>query len=159
MRGPGWKQGSAALRLMVPALLAGCAGHSGGQGSAQPPASLSTLDAAQCAALAQPNGNDSPVAGLTVTAASWQAAGTTVSSRGVTSAPLPAHCLVEGYYGTRVGTVGGPYRTGFRMRLPAAWNTRFFFNGGGGSNGTVADASGFNGAGTRLCRYRAGQRA
>ena len=62
-------------------------------------------------------------------------------------APLPAHCDVTGHYGERPGLVGGPYRTQFHMRLPAAWNGRYFFQGGGGSNGVIGNATGPNGAG------------
>jgi feruloyl esterase len=67
---------------------------------------------------------------------------------------LPAHCLIEGYFAERAGIIGGPYRIGFRMRLPERWNDRFFFQGGGGSNGIVGDATGFNGPGNPLALVR-----
>jgi hypothetical protein len=101
---------------------------------------------ATCTALAQSAAQGAPVAGLTITAATWQAAGTSVATReGPVAAP--SHCLVEGYFAARPGLVGGTYRIGFRMRLPAAWNGRFLFSGGGGSDGVVGDALGFVGGG------------
>jgi hypothetical protein len=61
---------------------------------------------------------------------------------------LPAHCELQGHYAEYLGEIGGTYRTGFRIRLPQAWNGRFFFQGGGGSNGFVGDAVGLvNGPG------------
>jgi hypothetical protein len=105
-----------------------------------------TAQEGTCAALAARVPQGAPVAGLVVTAARWQAGGTPVATREGTIA-APPHCLVEGYFGERPGLVGGPYRIAFRMRLPAAWNGRFLYTGGGGSNGVVGDALGFNGIG------------
>ena len=56
--------------------------------------------------------------------------------------PLPEHCEVTGSLRQRVGADGQPYAVKFRLRLPAAWNGRFFFEGGGGSNGVVTPALG-----------------
>lgn len=111
------------------------------------------FDVAACAALAQ-NAGGAPVSGLVVTGATWHDAGLVLDQRGARTAPLPAHCEIEGYYGEHPGTVGGPYRTGFRMRLPENWNRRFFFQGGGGSNGVVGDATGPNGVGNPLALER-----
>ena len=55
---------------------------------------------------------------------------------------LPAHCEVVGRLNERQGVNGQQYAITFRLRLPADWNNRFFFQGGGGSNGTVGDALG-----------------
>jgi pimeloyl-ACP methyl ester carboxylesterase len=55
---------------------------------------------------------------------------------------LPAHCEVVGRLNERQGVNGQPYAITFRLRLPADWNNRFFFQGGGGSNGFVGDALG-----------------
>lgn len=101
----------------------------------------------RCAALSSEALKAPPVQGLVITGAHWHPAGLVLQQRGVKTAPLPAHCEVEGYFGQYSGTIGGPYRTGFRMRLPTGWNERYFFQGGGGSNGVVADATGFNGGG------------
>jgi feruloyl esterase len=50
---------------------------------------------------------------------------------------LPAHCRVEGVIEPRTGHNGRPYAIGFALALPAEWNGRFLFQGGGGLNGTV----------------------
>ncbi|MCJ2189107.1 tannase/feruloyl esterase family alpha/beta hydrolase [Novosphingobium beihaiensis] len=97
---------------------------------------------------------DSPVSGLVVTKSRWVEAGTRVPTREGQSAPLPAHCLVEGHFAEHQGLIGGSYAIGFRMRLPEAWNRRFFFQGGGGSDGVVGDATGPNGSGNELALSR-----
>jgi len=55
---------------------------------------------------------------------------------------LPAHCEVRGRMNERTGANGQRYAINFHMRLPVDWNGRFFFEGGGGSNGNVGDALG-----------------
>lgn len=101
---------------------------------------------AACTGLAAAAVKGAPVPGLTIAAATWQPTGTRVTTReGPVAAP--AHCLVEGYFGERPGLVGGTYRIGFRLRLPDAWNGRYLFTGGGGSDGVVGDALGFVGGG------------
>ena len=42
----------------------------------------------------------------------------------------------------RTGANGQHYAIRFHLRLPTAWNGRFFFEGGGGSNGNLGDALG-----------------
>ena len=42
----------------------------------------------------------------------------------------------------RTGANGQHYAINFHMRLPAAWNGKFFFEGGGGTNGNVGGALG-----------------
>lgn len=44
----------------------------------------------------------------------------------------------------RTGIDGKPYATGFELRLPLAWNERFVFQGGGGTDGRVRPAIGVN---------------
>ena len=102
---------------------------------------------AQCAALGDAVRAGAPVDRLVVTQSRWVATGEPVAVREGAVTNLPAHCLVEGYFAERPGLVGGPYRIGFRMRLPGDWNGRFLFQGGGGSNGVVGDATGPNGPG------------
>ena len=63
------------------------------------------------------------------------------------AAALPAHCEVFGVMQERTGTNGKKYAIRFHMRLPIDWNQRFFFQGGGGSNGEVGDAVGHVGPG------------
>lgn len=55
---------------------------------------------------------------------------------------LPEHCEVLGKLNERTGMNGQRYAINFRLRLPTAWNGRFFFQGGGGTNGTVGNAFG-----------------
>lgn len=50
---------------------------------------------------------------------------------------LPAHCRVDGVIDRRVGRDGKPYAIGFAVALPANWNGRFFYQGGGGLNGVI----------------------
>ena len=52
---------------------------------------------------------------------------------------LPEHCLVNGKINERLGVAGQTYAIKFRVRMPTAWNERFYMGGGGGSNGTVVD--------------------
>lgn len=85
-------------------------------------------------------------ANTTFTAASGVAAGTlTVAGNSV-----PAHCQVTGRMFQRVGAVdGNSYAIGFEMRLPNAWNGRFFYQANGGIDGSVVTATGpVNGGGT-----------
>ncbi|RQP24893.1 tannase/feruloyl esterase family alpha/beta hydrolase [Piscinibacter terrae] len=60
------------------------------------------------------------------------------------SGALPAHCKVNGSLNARTGIDGKPYAIGFELRtpLPAAWNGKFFFQGGGGTNGVIVPATG-----------------
>jgi hypothetical protein len=55
---------------------------------------------------------------------------------------LPAHCEIRGKMNERTGANGQHYAINFHMRLPTDWNGKFFFEGGGGSNGNVGDALG-----------------
>lgn len=60
------------------------------------------------------------------------------------SGALPAHCQVNGALNARTGIDGRPYAIGFELRtpLPGAWNGKFFFQGGGGTNGFIVPATG-----------------
>jgi feruloyl esterase len=55
---------------------------------------------------------------------------------------LPEHCEVVGKMNERIGANGQGYAIHFRLRLPTAWNRRFFFQGGGGTNGALGNAVG-----------------
>ncbi len=60
---------------------------------------------------------------------------------------MPAHCQVTGKMFQRVSPVdGNSYAIGFEMRLPNAWNGRFFYQANGGIDGS------------RRHRHRRGQR-
>lgn len=58
--------------------------------------------------------------------------------------PYPDHCVITGFLEERIGTDGQNYATGFELRLPVAWNDRFFFQGGGGIDGSIRPAVGTN---------------
>ncbi|MFZ7113628.1 MAG: tannase/feruloyl esterase family alpha/beta hydrolase, partial [Desulfatiglandales bacterium] len=59
---------------------------------------------------------------------------------------MPAHCIVRGYMNPRTGigffSSEADYAIGFEMRLPTAWNGRYFYQGNGGIDGSVVPALG-----------------
>jgi feruloyl esterase len=55
---------------------------------------------------------------------------------------LPEHCDVVGVLHERIGVADQHYAIRFHLRLPTEWNGRFFFQGGGGSDGVIGDALG-----------------
>src|SRR5215831_8510644 len=57
-------------------------------------------------------------------------------------AAMPEHCEVLGKINERTGANGQKYAITFHLRLPAAWNGNFFFEGGGGANGNLGNALG-----------------
>lgn len=61
---------------------------------------------------------------------------------------VPAHCLVTGLMHERTGPIDGQsYAIGFEIRLPLAWNGRFYYQANGGLDGSVATALGGLGGG------------
>lgn len=71
-----------------------------------------------------------------------------VSSGGLTwgDHPIGAHCLVRGEMYRRTSPQDGKsYAIGFEMRLPEAWNGRFFYQANGGIDGRVSPALGGGG--------------
>ena len=52
------------------------------------------------------------------------------------AAAVPEHCEVLGRINERAGANGQKYAINFHLRLPAAWNGNFFFEGGGGRTAT-----------------------
>lgn len=60
---------------------------------------------------------------------------------------VAAHCLVKGRMAERKGSDGRDYAIGFEMRLPLAWNGRFYYQGNGGLDGAVVPALGALGGG------------
>jgi len=58
------------------------------------------------------------------------------------AANAPEHCEVMGKINERTGVNNQHYAIKFHLRLPTNWNGRFFFEGGGGSNGNLGNAMG-----------------
>src|SRR6185295_10656110 len=75
------------------------------------------------------------------------------SAAGV-SPSVPAHCRVDGVIDERTGRDGKPYGIGFAVTLPAKWNGRFLFQGGGGLNGSVQPPLGAGYAGEQSALAR-----
>lgn len=89
-----------------------------------------------CAALA---GLSAP--GYQVETAEWMAA--TAPAAGAAAPALPAHCLFRVLINARdSGMPDMRYGTGIELRLPAQWNQRLLFQGGGGLNGVLNPAIG-----------------
>ncbi len=85
------------------------------------------IPAMACAAVTAPTGT--PVANIVILK-------TTMNAE---TASLPAHCQVDGVINPRTGIDGQPYGINFRVRLPSAWNERFYMGGGGSTDGSVVD--------------------
>lgn len=84
----------------------------------------------------------------TIASATMVAAGGLVVTGAAT---VPEHCLVKGAMNTRTSAVDGKtYAIGFEMRLPTAWNGRFFYQANGGIDGNVVTATGSTGGGAPL---------
>ena len=90
---------------------------------------------ADCSGIAS---TDFPNPTTQITSAEFQEAHT---AQGRTPA-APDHCEVLGRMNERTGMFGQPYAIRFHMRLPVEWNGKFFFEGGGGSNGNLGMAYG-----------------
>jgi pimeloyl-ACP methyl ester carboxylesterase len=100
------------------------------------PAGLATgATLAQCAELAKIFAHER----TQITQATAVAQGTVK----VAGQAVAAHCLVTGRMNERVSPVDQQaYAIGFQMRLPTAWNGRFYHQGNGGLDGFVVDALG-----------------
>ncbi|HRO61838.1 MAG TPA: tannase/feruloyl esterase family alpha/beta hydrolase, partial [Burkholderiaceae bacterium] len=71
-------------------------------------------------------------------------------------AEAPEHCHLVARFGERAGANGQTYATRMRLRLPAdaSWNGRFYFEGGGGTDGNLGAATGATMAGERSALAR-----
>lgn len=79
--------------------------------------------------------------GLRIVSTQKVAAGT-LKVPGIEQA-MPEHCVVTGRLNERKGPVDGKdYAIGFEMRLPTAWNGRFFYQANGGLDGFIPPAYG-----------------
>ena len=108
-----------------------------GAGSQRPLPTPATATPEACRSLVQ----QFTYSGLRLTGADVVAAGA-FKQDGVVSAS-PEHCLVTGRMNERRSEVDGEtYAIGFEMRLPLAWNGRFFYQANGGIDGVVQPAGG-----------------
>ena len=146
--------GLCATALGVAALLAACAGRPAAPNTA-PHAPLAaarpgTLQA--CTDLAA----RAALPGTVYTSVTDVPAGT-VTVGGVAMS-APAHCLVQGHMNERTSPVDNQrYAIGFEMRLPVAWNGRFFYQANGGLDGVVVPAlGGIGGGGPRSSALQMG---
>ena len=98
-----------------------------------------------CAALAGWSGGPED---LTITEARFYA-NRTVAARPGAETTLPPHCHVAGSFERRTGVDGKEYAIGFAINMPAEWNGRFMFQGGGGLNGAIREPVGSQAAGER----------
>lgn len=136
-----------AAAVLVASLVAGCGGGGEGKMSEAVPAApaLPQLAPATASALqlcdqlaAQFN-----FANTSISKAEKVAAGVLK----VAAQDVPEHCLVTGNMYSRAGR-NGNYAIGFEMRLPLAWNGRFYYQANGGMDGSVVTAVGsVNGGG------------
>lgn len=120
--------------------LSGCGGGGGGDGgssiAAVPPAEA-------CAALLKTSLSNVRITNAAIVEATTDLTGISASNTATHTGPLPAHCLVQGVANERTGADGSSYAIGFEVRMPTTnWNGRFYFQGGGGSNGFLATAFG-----------------
>ncbi|MGH8216986.1 MAG: tannase/feruloyl esterase family alpha/beta hydrolase [Steroidobacteraceae bacterium] len=109
----------------------------------------SVADGAQrCDRLQQIMRGHWPDSSTHVLEAHWRANGFPLAARFGPPSRLPAHCELTGIMQQRAGIDGERYAIRFRVRLPEHWNGRFFFEGGGGSEGVLGPAIGVVEAGT-----------
>ncbi len=101
-------------------LLAACGGSNDDDGALPQLAPATRAVLASCTDLA----SRIAYANTTVTAANAIPAGTL----SVAGTAVPAHCQILGKMNQRTSAVDGQgYAIGFEMRLPTAWNGRFFY--------------------------------
>ncbi len=132
------------------ALLAACgsmpgdASRSAGSSVPLPPAVKPAVAATlqQCTALASAFRFDNTL----IDSVAVQAAGSLKQA----DKPIGEHCLVKGRMHPRKAMLAGSeqdFAIGFEMRLPQAWNGRFYYQANGGIDGTVQPALGAHGGG------------
>jgi pimeloyl-ACP methyl ester carboxylesterase len=69
-----------------------------------------------------------------------QGARITTAQNVAATASMPAHCEVVGAIAERAGIDGQPYAIRIRIRMPDAWNGRYYQQGGGGTDGALGNA-------------------
>lgn len=67
----------------------------------------------------------------------------TLAQLNAATASAPEHCEIIGAINSRVSPVDGQsYAIKFHLRMPTAWNKKFFYSGGGGTDGNLGNATG-----------------
>jgi feruloyl esterase len=123
----------------VSAMLAACGGSVSSSDSATQLPQLTAAQPATLSGTCDTLAAKLSFANTTFTSVQDVPAGTlTVAGKSVVE-----HCVIEGKMNQRVSTVDGQtYAIGFEMRLPLAWNGRFFYQANGGLDGSVLQAVG-----------------
>ena len=130
------------LSGMAAAVVTACGGSNN-----DGPTTIPHLSAAKAAAFvgdcADLTAKTSALSNTSITAVNKIAAGT-VKVGGV---DVPEHCQVTGKMNQRTGIDGASYAIGFEIRPPKNWNGRFYYQGNGGTDGSVVAALGGLGGG------------
>lgn len=130
----------ALLALAGGAALADGGGRHGDRPPQLEPATPGTL-IGSCEALP---GTLAGLPNTTITGATTVAAGALM----LAGQPVSEHCRVTGRMFERISPVDGKtYSIQFELRLPKAWNGRFWHQGNGGIDGSVVTATGASGGG------------
>jgi feruloyl esterase len=107
-------------------------------GSAMPAPAATAAEHRNCTALLALS-----APGYRVDNAEWVDATRLPAGPGGATAEVPAHCLFRVTLDARPSGIEGMlYGTGIELRLPANWNRRLLFQGGGGLNGVLLPALG-----------------
>jgi feruloyl esterase len=112
-----------------------------GQGAGTADSAPESSAADRCAQLATAK-PEWPDATTRIEQSAWRADGSQVAIPMGPPVTLPAHCELTGVMQERVGVDGQHYAIRFHLRLPMHWNGRFFFEGGGGTEGELGGAIG-----------------
>jgi hypothetical protein len=102
----------------------------------------------RCTAMAELMQDQWPDSTTRVIGTGWHAAGAQTMSPMGAPVLLPEHCELTAVLHERLGFDGEHYAVRFHLRLPSDWNGRFFFEGGGGTEGDLGAAIGFVGPGS-----------
>ena len=126
-----------ALSAAASLLLAACGGSDETSSSAPQLAAATPASLTNCTALA----SSFQFANTTIASSESVASGTLTHA----GQPVAAHCLVRGEMFRRTSTFDAvSYAIKFEMRMPQAWNGRFYYQGNGGADGVVRTALGYS---------------
>src|SRR5271163_2919833 len=139
------------LAIVGGALLVGAlASHAAEVASGTAPSAAATSFGGthdRCAALSDLMKGKWPDSTTRILESAWQPLGAQVKTMMGPVGPLPEHCELTAVMHERIGSDGQHYAIRWHLRLPGNWNGRFFFEGGGGTEGELGAAIGFIGIG------------